>query len=204
MIPIINRLLVFIESLARLLSKPTGVHHLPQPDRRPVLGISKPRVQHLHNAQARVQPNEVRQLQRAHRHVRPVLHDRVDAVPVADAGLQRDDRLVDVRHQDAVRQEARRVGRQRGNLAHALAELEGCRERRGRGLQAGDDLHALLDGHGVHEVRAEHAAAGGEVGGILARGGGDARDADGGGVGCEDGVGGADVGEVREDLELKV
>lgn len=43
----------------------------------------------------------------------------------------------------------------------------------------------------------------GGVLGILGGGGGDAGDGDGGGVGCEDGVFGADLGELGEDVEFE-
>lgn len=161
-------------------------------------------MQHLHDAQASVQPDEIGQLQRTHGNVRAVLHDRVDAVPVTDARLQRNNGLVDVGHQNAVGEEARRIGRERRNLAHALAEFQGSRERRGRRLQACYDLYTLLHGHRVHEVCADHPAAGGEVFGVLARGCGDAGDADRGSVGGEDGVRRADLGELGEDLEFEV
>lgn len=139
-----------------------------------------------------------------HGHIGTVLHDGINRVSVAHPGLEANDGLVDVRHQDAVGQEARRVGRHRGDLAHALAESDGGLEGLLAGLQAADDLDALLHRHGVHEVRGDDAGRGRGVGGIRGGGRGDLGDGDGGRVGGEDGVRGADLGELAEDVELEL
>ena len=157
-------------------------------------------MQHLHDRQTRIQPDEIRQRQGAHGYIRPVLHDRVDVFFRAHARLETDDGLVDIRHQDPVGQEARGVAGLGGDLAHALHELEGRGEGGIGGLQAGDDLDALLDGDGVHEVRGDDARGGAEVGWVVGVGGaGDFGDGDARGVGGEDGVRGADLCELAED-----
>lgn len=161
-------------------------------------------VQRLHNSKAGIQPNKVRQLQRAHGHIGAVLHDVIDILFLAHARLQTDDGLIDVGHEDAIGEEARGVGANGGDFAHALAELHGIGDGFGGGLDAGDDLDALLDGDRVHEVRADHAGAGGGVGGVCGGGGGDLGDGDGGGVGGEDGVGGTDLRELGEDFGFEL
>ena len=89
---------IIVKPLAALLSQPASVHHLPQHDRRPILAIARLLMQHLHDRQAGVQADEIRQLQRTHGHVGPVPHDVVDVLFGADAGLKAYDRFVDVRH----------------------------------------------------------------------------------------------------------
>jgi hypothetical protein len=160
-------------------------------------------MQHLHNRQARVDANEIGQLQRSHGHIRPVLHDGIDIVPHAHASLQTDDGLVDIRHQDAVRQESRRVGGLGWDLAHGLAEGYGGIDGGLAGLQAGDDLDALLDGHGVHEVRGDDAGRRRGVGGVGGGSRGDAGDGYRRGVSSQDSVRRADLGERAEDVELE-
>lgn len=158
-------------------------------------------MQHLHNRQTRINANEIRQLQRAHGHIRPILHDIIDILLLPHARLQTDDRFVDIRHEDPVREEAGRVRGLRRHFAHFLDDGQGGRDGGRGGLQAGDDLDAFLHGDGVHEVGADDAGGGGEVGGVVlwGRGGGDFGDGYGGGVRGEDGVGGADLGELGED-----
>lgn len=196
--------LILIKPPPTLLPQPAGIHHIAQQHAGPVLGVARLSVQHLHDGQARVEADKVGQLERAHGHVGAVLHDGVDGVAVADARLEADDGLVDIRHEDAVGQEAGRVGRHRGDLAEALAKGDGGVERGLRRLQAADDLDALLHGHGVHKVRRDDAGAVGRVGGVLGGGGGDARDGDGRRVGGQDGVLGADLGELGEDVKLEL
>lgn len=161
-------------------------------------------MQDLHDGQARVDTDEIGQLQRAHGDIGSVLHDGVDIISAAHARLETDDGLVDVGHQDAVGEEARRVGGLGRDLAHLLAELERGVDGLLAGLQARDDLHALLDRHGVHEVRRDDARRGRGVGGVGGRRCRNARDGDGGCVGGQDGVRRADLGELAEDGELEV
>ena len=197
-------LLVVIKALAALLAQPASINHIAQVHTRPILGIARLLVQHLHDSQAGIKTDEVRQLEGTHGHVGAVLHDGIDRIAVADARLKADDGLVDVRHQDAVGQEARAVLGDGGDLAQLLAELDGGVEGFLAGLQAADDLDALLDGDRVHEVRGHDARAVGGVVGVLGRGSGDARDGDGRRVGRQDGVLGADLGELGEDIKLKL
>lgn len=68
-----------------------------------------------------------------------------------------------------------------------------------RGLEPRDDFYAALDGDRVHEVCADDARCGGEVLWVRAGGGGDLGDGDGGGVGREDCVRGADLRQLGED-----
>ncbi len=66
-------------------------------------------MQHLHDRQAGVETDEVGELQRAHRMIGAELHGRVDGIDGADAFIERVDRLVDHRQQDAVDDEGRKI-----------------------------------------------------------------------------------------------
>ena len=104
---------------------------------------------------------------------------------VGHAFHEREDRLVDHRHEDAVGDEARVVVRPRpASCPSALGQVLGQRVRRVAGREAADDLDQLHDRHRVHEVHADHA-----VGAL--RHGGDLGDRDARGVGGEDRVGAA-------------
>ena len=109
-------------------------------------------MQDIHDGQARVQPNKVGQRQGPHGHISPILHNAVDVLTRANTSLKADDRLIDVRHEDAVRKETRRIRGHRCDLAHTLDK----RNRSVNGLlgrlQTSDNLHALLDGDWVHEM----------------------------------------------------
>mmetsp|Transcript_126983 Transcript_126983/g.355640 ORF Transcript_126983/g.355640 Transcript_126983/m.355640 type:complete len:296 (+) Transcript_126983:135-1022(+) len=112
-------------------------------------------MEHPHDAQASVQANEVGERQRPHGHVRPQLHRLVDVLRRGDALLQHEHGLVDVGHQDAVRDEARSVLARGVLLAHRRAQGERPAEGRVVRQQAPDDLHERHHGHGVHEVHAD-------------------------------------------------
>jgi hypothetical protein len=63
-------------------------------------------MQHLHNKQTGVEPDKVREGQRAHRDVRSELHGLVDVFDAADAFVEGVDGLVYVWHEEAVGDEA--------------------------------------------------------------------------------------------------
>lgn len=196
--------LILVETLSGLPALPASLDHPLQQTRWPVLAVASLLVQDIHDSQAGVQTNEVGQRQRTHGDVGAVLHDVVDVLAATDAGLEADDGLVDVGHEDTVGQEAGRVGGDGGDLAHALHELESGVDGLLGGLQAGDDLHALLDRDGVHEVRGDDARGSLEILGVRGGGRGDLGDGDGRGVGREDRVLGRDLGQLGEDARLQV
>ena len=113
-------------------------------------------------------PMKSASVERAHRLVGAELHRGVDDLDGADALVERVDRLVDHRHQDAVDDEGREVlGRGRG-LAHLLARRRAWPVGRLVGGDAADQLHELHHRHRVHEVHAHEllrpVGAGGEAG----------------------------------------
>ncbi|EAU62248.1 hypothetical protein STIAU_6571 [Stigmatella aurantiaca DW4/3-1] len=147
---------VLVEAAAALLAVPAGIHVLPQQRARAVLVIAQPLVKHLGDGQARVQADEVRQLQRAHGLVGAQLHRRVDVLRRPQPLHQREARLVQHGDEDAVDDEARHVPGHHRRLAHAHGQ--GPRRLVGgvRGRRAPDDLHELHHRHRVHEVHADH------------------------------------------------
>ncbi len=196
--------LVVIKALAALLAEPASVNHLSKQDTGAVFGVAGLVVEDLHDGKAGVQADKVGELKRAHGDVGAVLHDGIDGVAVAYVGLEADDGFVNVRHQDTVGKEAGGVGRDGGNLAHLLAELDGSVESLLAGLETADDLDTLLDGDGVHEVGGDDAGRGRGVGRIGRGGSGNLGDGDGRGVGGKNGVGRAHLGEVGEDVKLEL
>lgn len=69
-----------------------------------------------------------------------------------------------------------------------------------RSLQTGDDLDTFLHRNGVHEMRADDAGWAREISRVVAAGCGcDLSDGNGGRVGGQNGVWGADSGEFGED-----
>lgn len=143
---------VVVEAFSALLTEPTCINHLAQEHTRPVLAVTRLRVQHFHNGQTGVQADEIGQLQWTHGNVGPVLHDSINRVPVPYPCFQTDHGLVDIRHQDAVGQKARGIRRNGRDLTHRLAESDGLIQGTLACLQATDNLHTFLDRDWVHEV----------------------------------------------------
>ena len=114
-------------------------------------------MQHVHDRDARVQPDQVGERQRSHRMGEAELRDRVDRLGFRDALEHGVRGLVDERHQDPVRNEAGKVVGVRRHLAEVLSQL---RDRRGRlvgRLQRADHLHELQHRHRIEEVHPDHA-----------------------------------------------
>ena len=144
--------------------------------------VRQPLVQHLHDREAGVEPDEIGEFQRTHRMMGAEPHRRVDRLDVADAFIERVDRLVDHRQQDAVDDEGRKIFRDRDLLAELGDELLGGLEGRVVGGDAADDLDQFHQRHRIHEMNADEALR--PVGG-----GGKPRDRDRRGVGADDGFG---------------
>ena len=98
-------MLVLIEPFATLLTKPPSVDHLAQQHGRPIFTVPSLFMKHFHDGIARIESDEVGQLQRAHRDVGAVFHDIVDVVFGSNTCLKTSDGFVDIGHQHAVGQE---------------------------------------------------------------------------------------------------
>ena len=114
---------IVVEAAIGLAAEPAGLDVFHQQRAGAVLRIRQALVQHLHHRQAGIEADEVGELQRAHRMVRAELHRGVDRLDGADALVERVDRLVDHRQQDAVDDEGREVLGDRDRLAELLDEL---------------------------------------------------------------------------------
>ena len=158
---------VVVEAAAGLPAEPPGGDVAAQERARRVLRIAEPLVQHLHDRDARVEPDQVGERERAHRVREPELRDRVDRLRLGDALHQRVRGLVEERHQDPVRDEAREVVR----LGRRLPEVAGERDDRLRRLVGGllgpDHLDEREHRHGVEEVHPDHALGACRDGGQL-------------------------------------
>ena len=129
---------IVVEAALGLAAEPAGLDVFHQQRAGAVLRVRQPLVQHLHHRQAGIEADEVGELERAHRVVRAELHRGVDRLDGADALVERVDRLVDHRQQDAVDDEGREILGDRDGLAELLDELRGrprrsCRRSRCRG-----------------------------------------------------------------------
>ena len=108
-------------------------------------------------------------------------HGLVDRLHRAHALIERVDRLVDHRQQDAIDDEGGKILRDRDALAQAFDEAPGEAEGLVLGGDAADQLDQLHHRHRIHEMDADEAL--GPVGD-----GGEPRDGDRRGVGGEDGA----------------
>ena len=80
------------------------------------------------------------------------LRDRVDRLGLGDAFHERVRRLVDERHEDAVRDEAGEIVRLSRRLAEILGERDDRRSGLVGGLERADHLDELQHGHRIEEV----------------------------------------------------
>src|SRR5437899_5346769 len=108
---------VVVEAALRLAAEPTGLDIFHEQRTRPVFRISQPLMQHLHDRKTRIETDEIGEFQRPHRVMRAELHGGVDRLDVPDALIERVDRLVDHRQQDAADDEGRKILRYRNLLS---------------------------------------------------------------------------------------
>src|SRR4029077_15719291 len=86
---------VSVETAARLAAKVAGLDVLAQQRTRRVLRVAEPLLQHVHDRDARVQPDQAGERERTDRVGEAELRDRVDRLRLGDAVVQRPDGLVD-------------------------------------------------------------------------------------------------------------
>lgn len=161
-------------------------------------------MKNIHNSKTSVKTNEISQRQWTHRHICAVLHDTINILFAAYASFEADNCFVDIWHENAIGEETRRIGRDGGDFAHALDELECRLESFGGSLQSGDDLNTLLNGDGIHEMRRYDTGRSLEVCGIFGCSCGDFGDGYRGCVCSEDGVFWCYLRELGEDGGLEV
>src|SRR6266511_865793 len=100
---------VCIEPLPRFPAELSFGDHLLEQRCRPVLLHVEPLLQHLHDREAHVETDQIGERQGTERVVHAELHHLIDRLRRRDALANAEDHFVDHRHQDAVRDEARRV-----------------------------------------------------------------------------------------------
>ena len=146
---------VVVEAALGFAAEPAGLDVFHQQRTGPVLGVGQALVQHLHHRQAGIEADEVGELERPHRMVRAEPHRGVDRLDRADAFVQRVDRLVDHRQQDAVDDEGRKILRHRYLLAELVDERLCGLEGRVLGRDAADQFDQLHHRHRIHEMNAD-------------------------------------------------
>src|SRR6266853_3370614 len=118
---------VDIEPHTRFSAEPPRRDHLLEEPGGPVLGIGKAFDHHLENREADVEPDQIGDGQRPKRMLHAERHHLIDRFGCCDAFLHAQDRLVDHRHQHAIRHEAGRVVHFDGRLAERLGNLDNAR-----------------------------------------------------------------------------
>src|SRR6478736_10533826 len=97
---------VVVETLAALATVALGADHPAQQGRGRVVRVPELGIKRVEDREARVEADEVDQLERPHREVAAALHRGVDVVPGGDAGVEESRRVVEVREQQRVHDEA--------------------------------------------------------------------------------------------------
>src|SRR6266550_1064684 len=90
-------------------AEPSGSHVFLQQGASAILRIAEPFLQYVHDIHANVEANEICQLQRPHRMIHPQLHYRVDGFRRGYTFHHAISRLIDERHQHAIRNKPGRV-----------------------------------------------------------------------------------------------
>src|SRR5258706_10071660 len=148
--------LVLIESTTALASEPTRVHIALEQWAGPVLGITKPIKQNIHDREAYVKADEIGQLQWSHGMVHAELHYAIDTFARRYTFVKGENRFIDHRHQHAIRYEPRRVLTIQRSLAQlpskCLNPLIGLIRR----SHPANHFHQFHHRHRIHEVHADH------------------------------------------------
>src|ERR1700688_2117596 len=121
---------IVVEAALGVAAEPAGLDVFYQERAGPVLGVRETLMQDLHDRQTGIEADEIGKFKRPHRMVRTELHRGVDRLDVSDPLIQRIDRLVDHRQQNAIDDERRKILRNRDLLAEPGDELLGGVEGR--------------------------------------------------------------------------
>ena len=148
---------VVVETLTGLAAEALGAHHARQQRCRRVVGVAELGVQRLEDRQARVETDQVEQRERPHREVAAALHRGVDVVARRDARVEHPHRVVEVREEQRVDDEAGLVADLHGLLAARLRERDRGGDRLVRRRDRPHHLDERHRGRGVEEVDAADA-----------------------------------------------
>ena len=131
-------------------------HHPAEQGACPVFRIAEPGVEDIEYREAHVEADEVCQRQRTHRVVHPELHHRVNRLRRAHALHEREHGFVDHRHEDAICDEARVIGRFDRGLAQRATQGAGRLHGLGTRSLPADELDERHERDRVHEVHPQH------------------------------------------------
>src|SRR6266571_6384036 len=147
---------VSIEPLPRFPSQPARSDHLLEQWRGAVFVLTEPILKDFHNREADIEADEVRERQGPEGMVHTQLHDLIYRFRCADAFLHAEDRLVDHRHQHAVRHEPGCVVHLDRRLAQRLRHLDDLGNGLVGGLEPANHFDERHDGNRVHEMHPDH------------------------------------------------
>src|SRR5262249_53642756 len=102
-------LAVVVKSPPALAAEIAGVDHLLEQGSCPVFRVVEALIEHIHDRQHGIEPDQVGQRQRPDRMVATELHAGIDLFGTRNSLLQREDRLVNHRAEDTVNRKARAV-----------------------------------------------------------------------------------------------
>src|SRR5690242_6477054 len=145
-----------IEPSPTLPPQPASGHHLPEQRRGTVLVVPEIPLQHLEDREAHVEPDQVRQRQRPERVVHAELHHRVHGFGRRHAFHDAEHRLVDHRHEHAIRHEPGRILHYHRNLLQSLDNLYDLANGLFPRLESPDHLHQRHDRNRIHEVHPDY------------------------------------------------
>src|SRR6267143_418267 len=148
---------VLVDAAARLPADAARPHILAQECRRPELRVSRLAEEDLHHVEADVEAGIVREFERPHGHVRPQLHRLVDVLGARDALLEKVERLVHHRNEEAIHHETRGLLHLDGLLAEPRAQILDQGDRWVARLGAADHLDEFHHRRRVEEVHADDA-----------------------------------------------
>src|SRR6267143_23298 len=149
---------VDIEPLPRFSAELFFGDHFLEQRRRLVLVRVQLVLQHLHDREADVEADQIGECERTERVIHAEFHHLIDTFGGRDSILHAEDRLIDHRHQHAIRHESRRVVHFDRSLSQLLYDLHGSIYGVVRRLQSTYYLDELHDGHGIHEVHPDDVA----------------------------------------------
>src|SRR5437764_1361844 len=158
-----------IESHAGFAAESPGRHHLAEQPRGLVFHVTKAFLQHFEDRETDIEADQVGERERSQRMLHPERHHLIDGLGRRDAFLHAQNRLVDHRHQHAVRDKAGRVVHFDRRLAEFLGNLHHATHRIRVRIESLHDLHQRHYRYPIHEMHADDTSL--TAGGLRAPGG---------------------------------
>lgn len=146
---------VGVEAFAGFDAQIAGCNHIGQQGAGSVFRVTKAVMQHFQNGMTDIKPDEVCQLQGAHRVGHSQLHYGINFLYAGDAFVEAVNGLVDHGHQDAVGYKSGIIVDDAGDLPQLSGDLHHFFGDVFIRSIAVDDLYKLHDGNGVHKVETD-------------------------------------------------